>query len=212
MLRLSRIVAFVLMLSVIFLSGCASNMVQMTKQNLAATKKIQVSDQIFVNDNIWFFGSSEELTKVFVTGEKGNSGSAKRDPKLAFKQFILDNEIYIRNMVRDEFIDQISQGNHFTIVEDDSYDATLILSVSLYGISQPHGFSSKYIPVVTTQGMMLNKQGEQIWNNSKYTFAAKYPAKSLTEFKEDPETLRTALETATQKSVRGLIETIFWME
>lgn len=89
-------------------------------------------------------------------------------------------------------------------------DGRFEVEVKVYGITQTHGFSSEYRPILGVTGRLMSAKGEKLWERYDYLTARNdsLPGRSFEEYLEDPRNMREAYEKMSEGVVSLLMENL----
>jgi hypothetical protein len=77
-------------------------------------------------------------------------------------------EVDVGRIVRDQFDAELRSAGVFSSVTSENSDAQVRLEVNVYGLAQPHGFSSQLKPTLGVTGKLLRPDGSVVWQKYEY--------------------------------------------
>lgn len=201
---MKRSVIFFL-LSVVLLSGCAKT-IQMSQNDRERIKTVSVKEEITLPPHMYYFGHGQSLGLLFglIGGAIAGSSALKTGDEIAL--FAKENGIHIERIVQEEFTNQLASSGKFGLSDQAGVDAELQMDIIVYGISIPHGFSKKFIPVLKVEAKLIDLLGTVVWQDNDYVFGSHLPGFTLEEISENPEHLRESWEAAARQAAANVIE------
>ncbi len=169
---------------------------------------LSVDPEILVPD--FYYYSQSQNTAVTFFGIFGAlyAASANRDTVDQLNQLMIDNDIAIDRIVRDEFIDQLRSRNLVPVA--DGSKSVVKLTVLQYGLSIPDGFTSALVPILWLRAELFDPEGTLVWRSIEKISPLGNPVfpKDLSLLINDPETLRAHLRAGARTVVSEIIDTL----
>jgi hypothetical protein len=194
------------------LAACAST-TKLTGKNEADIRAISFDSTVKVPPKAYYHGPAQSAGAAFgVIGVLLTEAIKTNDQLIT--DYMKNNGIDIGSIVLEEFQSQVKKhpkflDKKFTTAAADA-DARFEVEVKIYGISQTHGFSSEYRPILGVTGRLMSAKGEKLWERYDYLTARNdsLPGRSFEEYLEDPRNMREAYEKMSEGVVSLLMENL----
>ncbi len=173
---------FVILLSL--LNGCAGN-APISAADKAHISSIYIDPAITVPEDMWYTGPEATFGVIGLLVEKSTAKTEDKIIALAQK-----NDIHIDKILYNELRKQLSLSPTFTVVDNQASDATLSVDIVIYGLTLPHGFSSKLVPILRYTTTLNDATGKQIWKQTEHVVLKDVGGATADQINEDPAILK----------------------
>jgi len=196
----------------LFLGACAST-TQLTKESSDSVKTIAFSEKVTIPEKAYYYGPEQGAGAVFgVIGAIIADAATTKDELIV--EYMKKNNIDIASIAMNEFKNQVKLNPRFAakqnIEESKNPDAKFVVDVRIYGLSQTHGFSSVYRPMVGIAAKLVSANGEVMWEEYEYITAMNdgVEAVEFEEYFKDPAVLSGHFEKVTKNVVALLMQSL----
>ncbi len=210
MRNLARHLAFLVVIPVALLAGCATpSSMALSPANKSSIKTVHIDKNVAKPANLYWRGAAQAWGGALfgAVGAIATANAGMSDAE-RMQQFMDKQHIDISQLVYAEASKQAAAKNMFQLSDGDKTDATLILSVDMYGFSKTHAFGTHMNPLIRVTGRLAKPNNEIVWQESEFVsdFASENDqGQSLDTYTEQPETLRAALAKASEVAVKRIL-------
>ncbi len=195
-----------LIITISFLiSGCASGPPKMAISESVQITSVSINPQVTVPEEVYYLGPGFGVGMLF--GAVGAAVSSAKDvpAKDQIAAYAEQHDIDIGEIVHTAFAETMRKAQKYPI--NDNSTTAISLNINLYGLSIPHGFSGKLVPILIVTGEMQDQSDTVIWRGKESVLALGGPAKpvKLEEIKNDPDVLRNIWTQAAQQVASELV-------
>lgn len=160
---------FAIVLIPALLAACGTTQTISTSEK-AAVKAAYLSESVPVPPNMYYLGPGGAAGLAF--GALGALAAAPSIEKsrVAFQEQAGAGAKTIDRIVLEEFRAQLGQSKKISLspTKQPGY-STISASVTSYGFSIPHGFSSKLVPILGIRCEMTDSSGRVVWSATENT-------------------------------------------
>jgi hypothetical protein len=188
----------------LLLGACVTT--KLAGESESSIRTISLDTKVKVPENPIFIGPAAML------GAIGGAITYKAGQRLA--EYMRQNEVDIGEIVLEEFEKQVKEHPRFVSKQfvhgTDNVDARFELEVASFGLSQIHGLSSQYRPILNVQARLISAQGKKLWERYDFVTAANSSIPSLTsdEYFSNPAHLREAYKEVANRVVALLMKNL----
>jgi len=181
--------------------GCASTVTPSEEQR-ARIRCVDVSEQVTAPGEMFYLGAGSQFGLLGLPQALSQKGE--------IESLVLNNEIWIQDIVRDAIVDAISRENAFPLESEFGCDATMSIEITHFGLQIPHGLTSNLKPVLDARGEIVDAAGILIWRDSASVgpLTDGMPARSHEDIAHDPDLLREMWSTAARHVADSLVESM----
>ncbi len=190
-----------------FLSGCAGS-VALTKKDRSSLQTVAINKDVTKPDDMFYQGRKQSV----LAGTFGLIGSAiaaesAKEPKSMLNAAMEKNNIDVRQIVKEQFENELKKSGLFGSVVNEKGDAEFKLSIDIYGFAQPHGLSSQLKPMLRVKGNLVRTDGSILWEKTEYVhnLSKGTPSHTIEEYLGNPELIREAFTVASKIVVSALV-------
>jgi len=165
--------------SLTLLSGCATRQ-PISQADKVAVTAVVVNKTVSVPEKMYYLGPGGATGLMF-----GAIGGALAAPGIEssradFQSKIGESEVTIRTIVLEEMLSKFRESGKFPLAESSPQDATTLnISITQYGFSIPHGFSSSLVPILRITCELKNSSGRVLWSETSGTMPLGNPVESI---------------------------------
>lgn len=192
------------------LAGCATSpSVPLTHEVRASLKTIHVDRNVSKPKTIYWRGTAQAwgaalggLVGALATHNGGLSDAER------MVTFMDQEQIDISQIVYAQLVQQMVGLNMFQMADASQADATLVLSVDMYGFNKTHPFGSNMNPLIGVTGKLVRPNHEVVWQESEYVSdlaSENDQGQSLETYYKEPEKLRAALAKASAVAIKRVL-------
>jgi|GEM_PF-4052268 len=193
---------------VLALPSCATNQ-KITAADKEKIGEISIAETVIKSDSFYYYGPASTVGMMFGAIGGAVAASANQAPAAEMKKLSEDNGILPDQIAREALTKAMAESGKFRIASGKSQAGnTIVISVPLYGLSIPNGFSSELIPVFMIRCEMFDANGKKIWSVSESASimnSAAQPA-SFDQIKADPKLLEAAWHVAAREVSKAIVE------
>ena len=181
----------------VVLAACASTQ-SISTSDKAKVKAVRLNGSVGVPQRVYYLGPGGANALAFgaIGGALGASGIEKE--RANFQQQTGSGGTGIDRIVLEEVRDQFQKSGKFKLIDKDEPGAAILdVTVTTYGFSIPHGFSSKLVPILGIRCEMKDSTGRIIWSDTENARPLGNPVDSI-----DADVIKTSV-TAREQAWRA---------
>lgn len=197
----------------LLLSACAST-TKLVSEHELATRNVSFDRNVKIPEKAYYHGPAQTAAGVLF----GPLGVLVAHATMTNDKLIMDymknHGIDIGNIVLEEFEKQVKVHPKFAnkqFSSDPNYsDARFIVEVRIYGLTQKHGYSSEYRPVLGVAARLVSAKDEKLWEHYDYITAMNdsVPGRPFDEYFQDPKIMSEAYKAVSERVVALLMENL----
>ncbi|MEK6663138.1 MAG: hypothetical protein AABY73_04650 [Pseudomonadota bacterium] len=199
-------ILFVLALS-IFLSGCATNQ-KLSDVDRKRIDVVKVNDKVEKVPQMFYFGPGAAIGLMFGAIGGAIAGAANIGPGEELLAFAEKNGVRIEEIVSQEFNEALRKSGKVKIVDSQGTKAaTINVSVTQFGFSVPHGFSSILVPIVSIKCELIDVDGKVLWIGNDRVLPLGNPVEGIPadEMRQNAKAIESAWRGASKHIVTNII-------
>lgn len=208
-IRNTKIILLLIILNFL-LNGCVTT-IPLSDANKQMIHAVSIDNNVNVPKEMYFFGGGSQLAMFVPGGAIGGAitGAINASKGDSMQKLIEANHIYIDQIVKNQFEQQIKNNSNLKLVSQQNADAIFMINIKSYGFSISNGFSVKLKPVLSLQASLV-KQNQIIWQDSYYIdpLASGMPSYRMHDLQQNPDLVYQAWNEAAQKAVTHIIKTL----
>jgi len=189
-------------------AGCVTTQ-PLSDADRAKVKSVKIKIQGHVPMYYMGPGTSILLSAGAVGGAV--AGAASAEPKKDLQIFAESHGIFIDQIVAEALSSELRAAGKLTLVDAQApADATLNVTITQWGFSVPHGFSSQLVPVLGLYCQMDDDGGKRLWRATGSVLPLGNPVEpqSLESMREDPNRIANAWRGAAKRAARDVLSTM----
>ena len=196
-----------LIITVSFLiSGCASGPPKMAIPESVQITSVSINPQVTIPEEVYYLGPGFGVGMLF--GAVGAAVSTAKDipSKDKIAAYAKQHGIDIGEIMHAAFIETLQKSQKYPV--DNNATNRIALNINLYGLSIPHGFSGKLVPILVVTGEMQDQSNTVIWRAKESVLALGGPSEpvKLEQIENDPDVLRLLWTQAAQQVASELVD------
>lgn len=197
----------------LFLTACAST-TKLVSEHESAIRNVSFERNVKIPEKAYYHGPAQTAGAVLF----GPLGALVAHATMTNDKLIMDymktHEIDIGAIVLEEFERQVKAHPKFLNKQfssnPDYFDAKFIVEVKMYGLTQKHGYSSEYRPVLGVAARLVSAKDEKLWERYDYITAMNDTAPSypFDQYFQDPKIMDEAYRAVSKHVVSLLMENL----
>ncbi len=201
---------FLALLATFVITGCAAPVsIGLSPEQRQSLKNVHVTPDVPKPGQLYWRGTAQAWGAVLggAIGAAFTHNSGATDAENMAK-WLGENKIDVSEMVHAEAVSLLTQRKTYALVSADQADATLRLSVDMYGFNKTHPFGSNMNPLIRITGKLVRPNQDIVWQETEFVsdFAAENDqGQPMDTYLKEPEKLRAALAKASSVAVRRLL-------
>ena len=198
--KLFRSIVGVVLISVL-VSACATR-TPISMADKQAINTISIDNNIIFENQAYYLGQGMSLF-----GMLGAVPAIMEGKNIA--KYAVNNHVYVNQIVRDQFIRQLSTTK-YKLADKDKADAIMHIKIDLYGVICVHNLSSRMSPIMAIDAKLINKNGKLIWqsHDSVSGLTSNMPRHTTKEIKTDPKNLYDLWNAAAERIAKNIVNTL----
>lgn len=206
--RLTLIISPLLLSALVF-SGCATS-VTLKKSDRELIRSISINKDVKIPDDMVYQGPTQTWgISMGVIGVAKGAAAAMTDKDL-INEVMGNNQIDLRQIVREQFAEEMIAAGVFPLIVSEGGDAVVILEIRIWGLAQAHAFTDQLKPMLNVKGTLVQANGTVLWERVDYVtaFHDQTPRYTLEEYLQNPQYIREAFTACAKIVSQGLVNDI----
>lgn len=192
--------------AVLLLAGCVTTQ-PLSQQDRARVKTVVIDTGVQKPNQMYYLGPGGGVGLMFgaiggavVAGSEMSAGQA-------LQMHAEKNNINIESIVLNEVASELKASGKLQIVDaGKAQDATLKITIKLYGFSIPNGFSSKMVPSLDFYCELIDEKGVKIFTAGDSVLPLGNPVDGVpVEDLKDPQVIHRMWKAAAQSIAKKVI-------
>lgn len=182
-----RLAVLLFAVFVTLLGGCAT-VVPLRPEIAKNIKTVYVTRNTTLPPSLYFKGSS--------------------DPGKINDEYARQQNIYIDDIIRNQFIMQLASNTPFQVIHVFSADAKLYIYIKKYGLIELDQATKKMAPIISVEARMVNDKSQIIWQDSVNNVETLTTTATPDEIMKNPSLLAHAWTSAAKKAVAEIVNSL----
>jgi len=198
---MKKVISLIL-LSLLF-TGCASTKM-LTNENHKKINSIYIADEVIVPEGAFYYGPEQGIGAIFgIAGALVSETAETKDELIV--EYMKENDIDIgqicKEAVKNALINNPKFSDKKIISNLNDADTILTVEVFVFGISQTHGFSSVYGPLLGIKAKLTDKNENIVWQDYENVSPSSRDVNAIEfdEYFKDPNNMKIRYEQAAKE-------------
>lgn len=182
----------------LLLTACAgAPTVSMKDSDRTAIRSVSIQPEVTVPAEMFLHGRAQSAGAVGGLLGAALASAMPIEPRTQIIDTMATNDISLQRILKAEFAKAANAKGRMTFAEGAAdADATVALTVNVYGLGQTQGFSALLYPMMNVSASMKRADGSVVWQRTEYASPLNGENKTGYEFQQyinDPEKLRQVM-------------------
>jgi hypothetical protein len=155
---------FILGILCLLITGCAYT-TKLAGESESNIRIVSVDRNVKLPEKPFFFGPAQTLGGGLFGGIGAAMAQATMREDRRIAEYMKQNQIDIGDIVLEEFESRVKEHPKFVnrrfVQDTDNADAKFEVEVVMFGLSQIHGLSRQYRPVLNVRARLISAQGKK---------------------------------------------------
>jgi hypothetical protein len=174
----------------------------------ALAQQVTVNPSVAKPEKISYLGPGGSGAIAF--GALGGAAGAQgvEDNRAAFQAHVEKHGISIERIVREEVEEAVRKSEKLKLADAAAAGAgTLSVALRQYGLSIPHGFSSRLVPTMQMQIALADAEGKVTWTGSQMLLPLGNPVDAVEPqaVRDDPKVIEAVWRAAARHLATGIL-------